>query len=273
MSSIYPVSGSLYSTEVERDDPRLRPKSVRNKMNVSYDDATGLYVTSVDEWIGKQTQWLPDRPDLYIKHDGHYWAAAPFGQGNDTPRSSLEAVKHIVSYLEFPYPLQDWSDRGMGMVARAFGLDKAGTANIPVDVPGKRMSASRQFFWMRKYHPDMTVKAPSANSFGYGVPIGAVLYWDSDSGSQGYGRAAVAAGYINGILLCFTTIRQKGCDGTHLRLGIDPLDPAMRKRCLHVDIVPAYPWGALGWTLPMFHQTPGIMARSLWEPPDLEVES
>lgn len=180
----------------------------------------------------------------YRRDDSRIALAAP-GTIRSYPRSPHQAVLHGLEYMQdytppAPYP---WSGRSMVAVARCFGLKSAETGTIPLDIPGSRYSAIRQYRWLMQTYPDYAVPAPSPFTFGEDVPVGAVMYWDE---SSPYGSTVgISAGYRRGILQVLTTTA----------------DPSTKNWGLR----DAYPHGCAGWTTPIFYAQSSGELWSLWD--------
>jgi hypothetical protein len=236
-----------------------------------YDD-TGddLYIANMYDYVADgPTERLIGKEYLYASIDYRDWVSQQGSAVAKPPRSPLQAIQHIVRFLEF-HPDNDvrWKDRGMDAVARAYGLQSSRCSEIPATIPGVTDSAARNFRWLREEHPEYVVQAPSSTTFGNSVPIGALLYWDESI--NGYGAVGIAAGYRNGVLQQFTVGEAKPQIPEHLPDG--RTNPAYTKaqaagllETTH-DIVlrDAPAAGCLGWSAPIFYasSTDGF---NLWE--------
>lgn len=267
--------------EVEMDVSAL--KDVGADRGVLYStDGNNLYVANIYDYVGDgPAEMQRGREYLYASVDYRLWAAQRGSQTSRNPRSPVQAIEHIVSYLEFHDAVVNWEGRGADAMARAYGLLSARLQDIPNDVVGPPMSSTRMFRWILRDFPDFAVPAASPRSFGNAVPIGALLFWDETVGN-GYGAVGIAAGYRNGILQQFTvaepgavvqsvtaTIPALLANGKAnpayakaQRAGIDVLENLNTHTVVLRDVPPM---GCLGWSAPIFSGPGTTVGFKLWE--------
>ena len=184
-------------------------------------------------------------PSIVTRIDGRLWVAPAPTSIRQYPRTPYLAVQHGIEFVDgHKGPVHPWTGRGMTAVARCYGLRTAMTGDIPKNIPGPQFSAIRQYRWLRRYYPSLTFPAPHPNSFGTGVPIGAILYWDETGTSEAIGGVGIAIGYQNGILqqLCATDDAEKSW-----------------------EIRAASLFGCAGWTLPVFYAPSSLECWALWD--------